>query len=461
MALRILVVSTFYPPRPVGGAEIVAHRHALELKRRGHDIAVFAGRTPRSHEAGGEMTLEKVDGLDVHLMSIRSLDPSRSFFWRAAERRFRSVLLHFKPDIVHFHNVMGLGVNLMLEAKMFGARTVCTVHDHWGFCVRQTRCLDNGDICNDFEACHHCVSHISDEANKDLPFRMRRDYVAWCLSQVDQLVFPSRYLMQAYIDAGFDAARMSHESNGVETERFKADERIEAPGTLRIAVIGYLGEHKGVEVLIKAVDRLLAEPRLSQRWRLTIVGDGHMRQRVQRFAERPMCGEHVSFLGKLPPEDIPALFAETDVLLLPSIWPENEPVVMLEAAAAGVAQLASRTGGHAEIVEDGKSGMLFARGDAEDLAAKLKLYIEQPDLARQHGLYNARRREIFEQALAVSRHESLYLSTQVNQSADDVIVLCDGSWPTLEFTHMVNSFSAFQGKRKFRLIYAKWSDDIL
>lgn len=459
--MKILVVSNFYPPRALGGAEIVAHRHALELVKRGHEVEVFAGRTPKSEQSGGEMTLERVDGLNVHLMSIRSLEPSRSFYWSAAGRRFRSVLDHFKPDVVHFHNLSGLGVNLILEARHYGAKTVSTVHDHWGFCVKNTLLRDGGYICDDFEDCHFCLNNITNEAGQALPSRLRRDYVMRCLSEVDCLIFPSQYLADAYASAGFPTSKIRVHSNGIDVERFSAaDPDRMAAARLRVAVIGYLGEHKGIEILIKAIDRLLEKPKLKGRWKVNIIGDGNLRGRINKLVADPYYRDHVDFLEKVDADEIPQLMSETDVVLLPSVWPENEPVVMLEAIASGIAQLASRAGGHPELVVDGKSGVLFERGSVDDLVEKLSLYIKDPSLARRHGAYNRERRDSFAQEKAVTAYEEIYASPASKPSREP-LVICEGNWPPLEVAQFFNNLSIFEKRGKVRLIYVDWADSFL
>ncbi len=439
---------------------MVAHRHALEMKKRGHDVRIFAGRPPKSNQSGGELDMEFVDGLDVYLLSIRSLEPDRAFYWDAAGRRLRAVLHDFRPEVVHFHNLSGLGANLILEVKRFGAKTLCTVHDHWGFCAKNTLYRDHGYVCTDFEECHFCVPNVSDENGKALPTRLRRDYVMRCLSEVDALVFPSRYLERAYAEAGFDTSGAHVQSNGVDIEKFEASPSSGA-GPLHFAFIGYLGVHKGLDLLLDMVERLLAEPSLNGRWRLTIVGDGALRARVARLVEEAPHRDYVSFLGKLVASEIPAFLATSDVVLLPSVWPENEPVVMLEAIASGRAQLASRIGGHTELVVNGKSGLLFESGDLNDLVTKAIAYIESPALARQHGDFNRARRETVEQNIAVSAYEKIYAQLQRAVTRTDKIVLCDGQWPTLETAQFFNNFSLFEKREKLRFIFADWADAYL
>ena len=455
--MRILIVSNLYPPFAVGGAEIVAHRHARALLARGHEVCVFAGRPPRADQDGGEIEFEMVDGVEVHSIALRSLEPERAFRWEAAGRAFRAVALHVAPDVVHFHNLAGLGANLILEAKRLGLRTVCTMHDHWGYCARNTLLRPEGFVCRDTEDCHFCTPNVADEAGKALPFRLARDYVRVCLSLVDQLVFPSGYLADAYRSEGFDGARMRVQSNGVDLARFDAPRESEGP-QLRVAVVGYLGAHKGFDLLFEAVDLLLAESRLAGKWKIAIVGDGHMREKIADLAGQPAYRDHVDFLGKLDQDDIPTLMARADVVALPSLWPENEPVVMLEAIAAGAAQIASGIGGHVDLVDDGRSGLLFASGDAEDLAASIARYVDNPEEARTHGAYNRARRGAFAQDAAVAAYENIYSAESVATNDGDAIILCDGGWPTQEVAQLFNNFTLFERKPRIRFITADWAD---
>lgn len=455
--MKVLIVSNLYPPRAVGGAELVAHRQALALEGRGHKVAVFAGRPPKSNQIGGELGFETIDGIPVYSLSLRSLEPDRSFHWDAAGRRFRAVLNAFAPDVVHFHNLAGLGVNLILEAKRYGVATVCTVHDHWGFCAKNTLYRDNGYVCQDFEECHFCVANVVDDNQRTLPTRLRRDYVMKCLSEVDRLVFPSKYLANAYAQAGFEMRNAQVQSNGVQVERFAPPSRAFPRGSLRFVFVGYLGAHKGLNLLLSAIERLGDDPRLDGRWSLTIAGDGHLRARVRKLAEEDS-QDHVRFLGRLDADEIPTLLAESDVVLLPSVWPENEPVVMLEAIAAGRAQLASRIGGHLELVCEGKSGFLFDSGNIDDLVAKMIAYIDAPDLAERQGAFNLARRGVYAQDAVIAAYEKIYVSSPAHGDAADVLVLCDGGWPTLEMAQLFNNFSLFEKYRKIRFVYSDWVD---
>jgi glycosyltransferase involved in cell wall biosynthesis len=131
----------------------------------------------------------------------------------------------------------------------------------------------------------------------------------------------------------------------------------------------------------------------------------------------------VRLTGRLPRQEFLALLADTDVIVLPSVWPENEPVSLLEAVASGTAQIATDLGGSAALVEHGRSGYLIAPGDPDALAEAMLRYIHAPSLAAAHGEHNRQRRELFDESRTISRLEALL---DEPASADDgaMVVVC-------------------------------------
>ena len=88
---------------------------------------------------------------------------------------------------------------------------------------------------------------------------------------------------------------------------------------------------------------------------------------------------NVQFHGAFSHDDIPAILAKLDAVIVPSLWYENRPFVILEARQVGVPVIASRLGGLAEAVEEGRDGWLFEPGDAADLAARLQACVDAPE----------------------------------------------------------------------------------
>lgn len=115
---------------------------------------------------------------------------------------------------------------------------------------------------------------------------------------------------------------------------------------------------------------------LLQAWRLLkgvplkVVGDGPLRAEVEEFVRRKGLPE-VEVLGRKSREEVFRWMQEARVLVFPSEWYEGFPMTIAEAFACGLPVIASRLGAMAEIVEEGRTGLLFNPGDAEDLAEKV------------------------------------------------------------------------------------------
>ncbi len=457
----VLIVSNLFPPQVVGGAEIVAHRQALALRDRGFNVTIFAGGLPSEGAEPGALDFETVSGLPVYRLTMRSLSPDANFFWEEAASRFRAVFKSAAPDVVHFHNVMGLGANLIPLAKSLGARTVVTLHDHWGFCFKNTRLRNDGALCENAEECAMCLPGIA-ASHATLPIRLRRDYVAWCLEQADQLLSPSAYLARAYRQVTRGRLQVSILSNGINQDDIDISV-LPAGEPVRFVAFGYLGEHKGLPVLIKAAERLALDPDLTGRWTLTIAGHGHLEADLHRAIADGRFGEAVSFVGRLEHDAALSLMKQSHVVVLASSWPENEPVTMLEAIATGTAQLASRIGGNLVLVELDAAGLLFTPGDDEDLAVAMRRLIIEPELAPAFGAYNGRRRHRFAERNTIDRLAELLESpAESRPAAEGPIVLCAGEAPADGVRLMAHHLHRLEDKPgSVRLVWHEWADPSL
>jgi glycosyltransferase involved in cell wall biosynthesis len=446
MSQHILIVSNFFPPETIGGAEIVAYRQARALAARGYEVTVLAGAQPSDKRPPGTLSFDLYEGIPVYRLSVRSLDPNLNFHWPAAAARLRAVIQAREIDIVHFHNVVGMGANLIPQAKAAGARCLVTLHDHWGFCFQQTRLRSDGSVCENYEDCAKCLDHVTSGENIALPMRLRRDYVMWCLNQADHLLVPSTYLHSAYTQAGISADRMTVLSNGIELQLFPSSpKQPSSEAKVRFLWTGYLGEHKGVLVFLEALEILAQDASLASKWQVTMAGEGHLRPKVETALGSSRLKDKVRFVGRLPRAEIIELLGATDVTVLTSVWPENEPVTLLEAIASGTAQIATRLGGNTELVEERRSGLLVSPNNAAEIAAAMRSYILDPPLAANHGRYNFERRAHFDETRTIDKLEAfLHPSENPTAGSEDSsrlrepVIICSSSRPPQQVSIMLN-----------------------
>lgn len=453
MVTRVVFVSNLYPPTVEGGAELIAFSQATGLAARGLDVAVLAGTLVTADEPDS-IDLDEMNGLPVYRVSLPPLDINQNFYRPAVARYLRALIGAHRAELVHFHNVMRLGANLVPVAKEAGAKVLVTLHDHWGYCFKNTVLRNDGRVCPNPQECADCEPSVATEGGRLLPMRLRRDYVAWCLEQADLLVSPSAYLASAYRAAGITAP-IEQLSYGINLNKVTAKAKPDAP-FVRFVCFAYMGEHKGIPVLLDAAERLVRDEELAGRWRLTIAGPGYLAPKLEQDIAAGRFAGAVRYLGQLPHDRAIDLMNASDVVVLASIWPENEPVTLLEAIASGTAQLASRIGGVPGLVQEGESGLLFEPGDAADLAEKMRQYISDPTLAARHGAWNRDRRHEFDESRTLDRLQQLYSGEAA--SRETPVVICAGDCSE-QISLLLRRFHAIEEARfQVRFIWHEWAD---
>ncbi len=168
-----------------------------------------------------------------------------------------------------------------------------------------------------------------------------------------------------------------HEFKGTRPGSFRKEYGI-SPEAFLALFVGRLHEQKGVEVLLQAAKRLRGDG-----VSFVVVGSGHQEKKYRTLA-RELNVDNVLFTGEIAREDLLDAFASSDVFVLPSIF-EGMPYVILEAMAAGNPVVASRLPGLTEVIQEGKTGVLFEKGDDEGLAQAIRLLKRDRELARKMG----------------------------------------------------------------------------
>ena len=400
--MRIALVANAYPPFFIGGAEIAAHRQAIELVARGHELSCFCAVSDDGRRAYAQH-IEDVDGVQVTRVNVPGFrfTPRENFANVIVEARFREFLALREPEVVHFHNTSGLSLGLLDVCEAAGLPAMLTLHDHWGFCLRNTLIRpEETRVCPDWDACGQACLTEADYLGLEMPVFMRTDLVRAKLHKATLHHYPSRYLMGAYERAHFDAGRAVQHTYGIQPHWFDgpvdAGPRGEG-GPIRVAFVAYLSRHKGPQTLLDALALLDAQDLLAG-LEVDVYGRGDMEgDMADRIAERGW-GGRVRMNGKTDNAAMPAAYRAADVMVNCSLWPENEPLTILEALACGAPVIATAMGGNVELVRDGENGWLFEAGSAEGLAARLAACIGDP--AGLRAMRPAARASVAERTIA-------------------------------------------------------------
>jgi glycosyltransferase involved in cell wall biosynthesis len=187
------------------------------------------------------------------------------------------------------------------------------------------------------------------------------------------------------VNWGIPAEKMTMLENGqVYDTKSVASKRKLEKGEKR-SIFGYFGQlnpFKGIDILMDAVGRLDEET--LKDFRLHIHGTG-MSMWPQEFQDKikesfEKYSDNVTFFGKYESHELPALMAEVDWVIIPSIWWENSPLVIQEAYKFGKPLIGSDIGGMAEKIVDGVTGLHFRARNAESLARTIERALRERDL---------------------------------------------------------------------------------
>jgi glycosyltransferase involved in cell wall biosynthesis len=347
--MRILQVSSHYPPYHMGGAERCCAALSSALRAAGHEVLVAAPVPAGTYDGVRASGLPRRRApMPLRKLALDYVNP-------AASRALRRTIAAFRPDVVHFHNVYGIGSWLVADT----ARTVpavLTLHDYWPVDLVAPSYID-GTLRYPPRA--RALAPML-AVHRALHGRALRDAT---------LIAPSRFL------AGRVGRALSRVV-GVVPNGVDAMDGVAGPRSNRILFVGRIVREKGIGLVLPALTRIAAEAG----WRVDVVGDGPLRPTLQaRFPDLEWHGS----------TDPGPLYREASILVVPSIWPENAPCVVLEGMAHGVAVLAAAAGGVPELVRHGETGLLHRPGDVASFAASLRELLADP--ARRDALGTAAR----------------------------------------------------------------------
>ena len=321
--MNVLILHNRY--REAGGEERSVAAIARLLRSRGHAVEVL------------ERTSAKAGRGQAGRALLRGgLDPG------AVEQAVRA----HRADVVHAHNIHPLfGVRSLAAARRAGARVVMHLHNYRIVCAIAIDYRD-GAVCTRCRGRNtvpgvrlRCRGNLPEAAAYGAGIARQQRAIVRC---VDRFVVPSAFAAQRLREQALGDAPMSVIHNFVEADEFVGTPPIGRGSHALFA--GRLVEEKGVDTAIAAAARSGVP--------LAVAGTGPDSPRLQQLAHDH--DARVTFLGRIPPEQMMALRAHAAFVLAPSRWDEPCPYSVIEALAAGLPVLASGRGGLPELVGEEK-----------------------------------------------------------------------------------------------------------
>ncbi|MBW2209279.1 MAG: glycosyltransferase family 4 protein [Deltaproteobacteria bacterium] len=376
---KILYVVHGFPPRNVAGTETYTFSLAREIARD-NQVRVFYRFTDPGKE---EYAVEKGTYQGLNYWAINNTyraDNSFEAYYLNPELEppFRACLDDFKPDLVHFTYLLGgLTAGYVHLAKEYDLPILVTLTDFILLCCWGQLLDRKGEICKGPGGGLHCVPCLWGESlvlgKKPLPallkkvfpagwiakmttsenlkkIRTRLEFLLSTIKKADAIIAPSQFLGDTYQQWG-----------------------VPKEGLVRFGFIGQLAPHKGLHVLIDALTFVS-----NYRFKLFIYGD-KSNPEAAAYLDGLLSrsdSEKVEFRGTFPMEDISEVYGGIDVLVVPSLWHENSPLVILYGRYTRTPLVVSDLGGMSEFVEHQKTGLVFPAGEPRKLAACLQFFLD-------------------------------------------------------------------------------------
>lgn len=413
--MRILLAAHHFPPTFRGGAEWRTHRTARSLLDAGHEVRVICVEQIQvGGEDGYQFTDDEYEGVPVRRLYLNLSQDSDLVHYEFQNpltgRAVQDLVTEFLPDVLHLISGYLISGSVIEKVKELQIPVVLTLTDFWFLCPRVTLTRSDGKLCNTPahpSACALCLRkekrryRLLDNWTGGLVGRIltlawregndrllstlekRNQYLRRMLERSDVVISPSRFLKKLFENQGISLRRFIYMRQGLDLESWIKAKPKPSNDRLRIGYIGQIARHKGVDVLIEAFRQL--RPGAQKPW-LFLYGDvkqfpnysNQLRRRTEDL-------EEIVWAGRFEHAQIAQIHDGLDLLVVPSIWYENSPNVILEAFATGTPVVVSELGGMSELVEEGVNGFRFEAGNASELAERLQQFVDRPDLADRLG----------------------------------------------------------------------------
>ena len=427
--MRVLVVAHGFPPHAQGGSEIYAYHHARALRERCGDDVFVLTREQDPSRPEYDVRVEERDGLQVAWINntFRSTTSFEDSYRNPAIARVAARFIdEWQPAVAHVHHLTCLSTEIVDVLATRRIPVVYTLHDYWLLCHRGQRLDTSYQVCDGPgpAGCGACV-HPGADATLPAPMlpalravegrlpkdigaagrqivaavvraarlrqgfggqaapaaesasAVRTSHMRRVLERIDRFLAPSHALRDWFIGQGVPAARIGFSPYGLDDAPLKRVVR-QRSSALRVGYVGTLMVSKGPDVLLRAFQRL--PPGRATLELFGAPADYHGDTAYRTTLEPLLSLPGVTVSGPRPHTQIPDALASIDVLVAPSIWPENSPFVIQEALLSGIPVIGSRIGGIPELIADGSNGLLFEARDADGLHRALTRLLDEPGL---------------------------------------------------------------------------------
>ncbi len=400
----VYFVHCFFPEH-FYGSETYTLNVAQYMQNAGHDVHIVTARFPGEAKQQTWRKDYQYESLNVISFDKNIFPNTRikdTYYQEEMRNPLRELLSELQPDIIHVVHLINHTAVLLEVCKSLHIPVVATFTDFFGFCFNNKLQAADDGLCqgpnNKRDNCLACyfkatseqqdsawkkkvtstqpwlnmIASLAMHVNQWQPSRIppqyrsmipdlkhRPDILHACYQHYWAAIAPSKFLESAYLKNGFSKP-LYLQNFGVDIDR--SPKPVRDDNVLRIGYIGQIAAHKGVDILLQAFTDI-------QHSQLHIYGpedqDRAYTEQLRHYADA--CVSEVIFHGTFKPDRMADIFRELDVLVIPSTWYENSPLVLLYALATHTPAIVSDVEGMTEFVRHGENGFVFPMGDVKGL----------------------------------------------------------------------------------------------
>lgn len=376
--MKILFISTLWDEKGTGGRESYARQLASHLKEDNEIVVVNTHRRPRTQVLFKEgIKFYKVFHYNILFYEdyyLRSLELSAftKALWHLIDTfnilsafRVLTIIKKEKPDVIHIQDIKGFSTLLCLLLGFFKKNVVLTLHAYEFLCIAGVfLCpMTQWEICK------------KDAIICKLYRFLKRIMIS---SSIHTVIAPSKFILEMHKKYGFfQHSKTAVIPNFVDIKPMHLV-KSRNEDTFNLLYIGRLCKDKGTDILIMAFKELQEDF-----LRLHIVGIGPEEAALKNLARTD---KRIVFHGTVEHEEVENFYKIAHLVIVPSIWYENCPMVILESFSYAVPVIGSRIGGIPEFIEEVETGLTFNPGDVSDLRQKIQFLLHNRTRIEELGI---------------------------------------------------------------------------
>lgn len=369
--MKIGRITSTFSPYEGGGANIFAENLTTELANRNHQNVVITINPSRGDAFEERKNLKIYRFHPFNFSTFQKIGKEsilRQIMWTALDvynpysfKKIREILIKERPDVVHVHTPIDMTLSVFDAVKSLRIPLVFTLHDYLLLCRRIVLL--------------HGLKRICTNENINPLCKVYRAFTKRIVdNKIDVVTAPSTFSLNKLTEEGFfkdtRAYIVPHGVDVIPEANINESQLIDDSQGINILYVGGLREHKGVQVIIKAIKQIK-----SKNIKLHIAGNGVYENQLKGLAGDD---ERISFYGRLSHNELQKFYSCADVLVVPSIWCESFGRVIIEAFRAGMPVICSNVGGMPELVMDNYNGYLFEAGNTDQLIKILEGLLDDP-----------------------------------------------------------------------------------